>query len=118
MEWYNILIAVVGAIGGTAGIISVYHAKSNKDTIDISNFHSLIEEEREERRILREEYEEYKETVNKRVDEVKKEVEEMRNERDNMMSAILQGYACRLPATPDECPVIRRFKECANCPNK
>ena len=115
MEWYNILITILGTFGGGAGLITLYQARSNKNTIDINNFHLIIEEEREERRILRQEYEDYKESVNAKVAEVKKEVEETRQEKYDMMSAILQGYGCRLPAKPDDCPVIRRFRECQNC---
>ena len=49
MEWYNILVLLLGGFGGISGVISLYHAKSNKDTIDIKNLHSIIEEERKER---------------------------------------------------------------------
>ena len=46
MEWYNILVLLLGGFGGISGVISLYHAKSNKDTIDIKNLHSIIEDER------------------------------------------------------------------------
>ena len=54
MDWVTILVSVIGAIGGIGGIVTIYHAKSNKDAIDIQNFHSLIEEERTERKQLKE----------------------------------------------------------------
>ena len=60
MEWYNVLVLIVGAFGGVGGFISIYNAKSNKDSIDIKNFHSLLEEERTERKNLANEYHEYK----------------------------------------------------------
>ena len=56
MEWYNILVLLLGGFGGISGVISLYHAKSNKDTIDIKNLHSIIEEERKEREDLTKEY--------------------------------------------------------------
>lgn len=115
MEWYEIAIGVLGVLGGGAGLISIYQAKSNKETIDIQNFHSLIEEERREREILRTEYREYKEEVNERVAEVKKEVEAIKEERNSFLMAIYQGFRCPLPPTTDQCPVIKAFKECDFC---
>jgi hypothetical protein len=44
MEWYNILCLVLGALGGTAGLVSIYHAKSHKDTIDINNMQEMLDE--------------------------------------------------------------------------
>lgn len=143
MDWGSIILALIGSGVISTIVTAIFdlvrqkreqrakerERESKTDTIDIDNFHKLIEEEREERALLRKEYSEYKEEVNKRVAEVKEEMrqereemrrerEEMRQENNDMMSAILQGYRCRLPAKPDDCPVIKRFKECANCPNK
>lgn len=129
MDWGSIIIAVIGS-GVLSTIISAIfdsirqkreqkakkrEQESKTDTIDIDNFHKLIEEERRERELMRKEHREYKEEVALRVDEVKKEMLEMRKEREDMISAILQGYACKLPEKPDACPVLRRFKECQNC---
>ena len=118
MEWIGILISVIGAIGGIGGVVSIYHAKSNKDAIDINNFHALIEEERTERQILRKEYEDYKQSVNTRVDEVKREVAEMKAANMTMKAAIYSAYRCTLPTDIDvECPVIATYKklDCSNC---
>lgn len=115
MEWYEIIGAIVGVFGGGAGLISIYHARVKKDTIEISNFHSLIEEERREREILRKEYHEYKVDVNNKVAEVKKEVEAIKEERNNFLMAIYQGFRCPLPETTEKCPVIKAFKECGLC---
>lgn len=115
MEWYNVLVGIVGILGGGAGLISIYHAKVKKDSMEIENFHSLIEEERKEREILRTEYREYKEEVNVKVAEVKKEVEAIKEERNNFLMAIYQGFRCPLPPTTDQCPVIKAFKECDFC---
>ena len=80
MNWYDIIVILFGAVGGTTGLISLYHAKSKKDTIDISNFHSLLEEERTERKNLSQEYHEYKGIVERKVENVKKEFDELRHE--------------------------------------
>ena len=116
MEWYNIVALLIGAAGGIGGLISLYNAKSNKDTIDISNFHSLIEEERTERENLHREYNEYKEIVEKKVASVKKEFDELRAENQKMLKSIYQAYRCKLPEKLHECPVIKAFSsDCDNC---
>lgn len=121
MEWYNIVVLIVGAFGGVTGFISLYNAKSNKDTIDISNFHSLIEEERTERKELIKEYHEYRAAVEHKVDSVKKEFEELKRENQKMLKSIYQGYRCKLPQKLLDCPVIRMFTEgcsCEDCNNE
>lgn len=63
MAWYEILVLILGGFGGVSGFISLYTAKSNKDTIDINNLHSIIEEERKEREDLAKEYYQYRKFV-------------------------------------------------------
>ena len=117
MDWVTILVSVIGAIGGIGGIVTIYHAKSNKDSIDIQNFHALIEEERTERKLLREDYDEYKQTVDKRVDEVKREMALMRQENQKMSAAIYSAYRCAYPKSIDECPVWQTYEklDCMGC---
>lgn len=115
MNWADIVVMVVGAFGGVTGLVSLYNAKSNKDTIDIKNFHLLIEEERTERQNLAQEYREYKEEVNKKVDEVRHRFEKVESDNRKMLGAIYQAYRCRFPETTDDCPVIRMFNECHSC---
>lgn len=109
MEWYNIIVLLLGTVGGVGGLISVYHAKSNKDTIDISNFQRLIEEEREERRLLKEEYRGYKETVERKVGKVKADVEKMQRDNQSMITSIYQAYKCKFPQKLHDCPVVKMF---------
>ena len=83
MEWYEIgswVVGIFGGVGGVGGLVTWYNAKSNRDTIDISNFHSLIEEERRERELLRKEHYQYKEEVNKKIASVKKEFEALKED--------------------------------------
>lgn len=118
-QWVDLAVLILGAIGGTGGIISIYHAKSKKDAIDIQNFHALLEEERKERNILAEEHKAYKEEVNTKVAQVKKDFEDLRNENQRMLRAIYQAYRCRFPEDIDDCPVISMFNHngttCKTC---
>lgn len=114
MEWYEYAtwaVGLFGGLGGVSGAISWYNAKSNKDTIDISNFRSLIEEERKERELLRKEHYQYKDEVNKKIASVKREFELLKDDNQKKERAILQAYRCTLPKKLMDCPVIRMFQE-------
>ena len=115
MEWYNILMGILGLLGGGAGFISIYQAKSNKQTIDISNLSAIIEEERKERISLREEYDKYKESVDDRIRMFKEEFEKMKQDNNRYMKAIYKAYRCKYPESVSECPVIKAIESHSNC---
>lgn len=117
MDWINILLTAFAGIGGISGFYSIYTAKSNKNTIDISNYHQLLEDERQERQLLKKDFEDYKESVNSRVAEVKKEIAEMKDRNDKMRMAIHSAYRCTFPNSVDDCPVISTLNklECRGC---
>ena len=115
MEWYNILVLILGGFGGITGVISLYHAKSNKDTIDIKNLHSIIEEERKERENLTKEYYQYRQFVDQKVASVKKDFEELKAENKKMIKAIYQAYRCTFPEKMHDCPVIKTFEDSCRC---
>lgn len=115
MEWYNILLLIFGGIGGTTGVISFYQAKSNKQTIDISNLSSIIEEERRERQALRDEYNEYKESVDERIKMFKKKFDKMEVTNRNYLKAVYQAYRCKFPQNVCDCPVIKAIEDNGIC---
>ena len=124
MEWYNILVLIVGAVGGTAGLISIYHAKSNKDTIDIKNMqemldaaHQLYDSINAEREEEQEAFKKYKEENMRYVAEFKerfKKLEDRLSESEEVVlklrSSIYSCYRCTLPSKIDECPVLVAFR--------
>ncbi len=124
MEWYNILVLIVGALGGTAGFISIYHAKSNKDTIDIKNMqemldaaHQLYDSINAEREEEQEAFKKYKEENMRYVSEFKarfKKLEDRLSESEEVIlklrSSIYSCYRCTLPSKIDECPVLVAFR--------
>lgn len=99
MTWYEIIAYVVGSVGGIGGIISFYTAKPSKTRMEIDNLREVIEEERNERISLRQEYNEYKAETNEKISALK--IEHNRNER-----AILTAYKCEKIKNANECPVI------------
>lgn len=124
MEWYNILCLVLGALGGTAGIVSIYHAKSNKDTIDIGNMqnmldeaHKMYNEMNEIRQTERESFNKYKEDNMKYIEEFKVRFTKLESRLSDseevvlkLRSSIYSCYRCTLPTKIEECPVLIAFR--------
>ena len=119
MAWSEIVGVLLGAVGGISGIvggfITMYNAKSNKDTIDIKNLHSIIEDERKERETLSKEYYQYRKFVDEKVASVKKDFEELKKENQKMVKAIYQAYRCTYPDKIHDCPVIKSFEDSCHC---
>ena len=118
MEWYNILSLVLGSGGITTAIIAIYTAKPKKDKIDIENYHSLLEEERKERELVRQEFREYKEEVARYKQFFKEKFDELRNKNERLEDAINQGYKCPLIEKISDCVIIRAIEECKECETK
>lgn len=118
MEWYNILSIVLGSIGGIGGvttaIIAIYNAKPNKDKIDIENYHSLLEEERKERELVRQEFREYKEEVAKYKLFFKEKFDALQTRNEKLEDAINLGYKCPLIKEASDCIIIRAI-DCNEC---
>lgn len=115
MNWYELAMGFLGVIGGGAGFISIYQAKSNKQTIDISNLSSIIKEEREERESLRKEYDAYKESVDERIRMFKVEFDKMKKNNVKYLKAVYQAYRCTYPQNVCDCPVIKAIEESGVC---
>lgn len=115
MNWYELAMGFLGVIGGGAGFISIYQAKSNKQTIDISNLSSIIKEEREERESLRKEYDAYKESVDERIRMFKVEFDKMKKNNVKYLKAVYQAYRCKFPQNVCDCPVIKAIEESGVC---
>ena len=89
MEWYNILAIVLGALGGTAGLVGLYKAKSEKTTIDVSNMQTMLDEAHKmyddmkaEKEAGQEEFKEFKAKNNEYIEAFKKRFEKLEKRLD------------------------------------
>ena len=110
MEWYNLLIGFLGG-GAVSGIITLYNARSNKDTIDISNFQKLLDEERKEREILKQEFKNYKEGVDERITQFKIRFDKLEHKYDILKDAVNLGYKCRWIKKIEQCPILSELNK-------
>ena len=131
MEWYEIVVLIVGAFGGTAGLIGLYKAKAEKTGIDIGNMQEMLKEAHkmfdsacEEKEAIQKEFSDYKAENMKYIGEFKArfaKVEERLDKAEesvlNLKGAIYQGYRCKYPKNIEDCPVIKEYEKehCKKC---
>ena len=134
MEWYNIVLLLLGGVGGTAGLISIYKAKSEKTGIDISNMQKMLDEARkmfndacEEKEQVQKEFSDYKAENMKYILEFKGRFAKVEQRLDaaeetifDLTGAVYQGYRCKYPENVEDCPVIKEYerKHCKKCATK
>lgn len=131
MEWYNILSIVVGALGGTAGFVGLYKAKSEKTTIDVGNMqtmldeaHKMYDEMKEEKDGVNQEFHAYKEETMSYIEQFKERFTKVEQRLDRaeetvfqLKGAIYRGYRCKFPENIEDCPVIKEYEKlhCEGC---
>jgi hypothetical protein len=125
MEWYNIVTLIVGALGGTAGVIGIYKARPEKEGIVVKNMremldeaHKLYDEMKSERNAVREELNEYKDETEKRFDKLETKLDKTEDTVTQLTGVINRGYGCRYPDNPSDCPVVKEYERinCIECP--
>ena len=124
MVWYEILTLVVGAFGGTAGIIAIYKAKPEKTSIEVKNMQTMLDEAqgmyddaRKETKELREEFSKYKEENMHYVAEFKTRFAKIEDRLSKTELAVYQGYRCPFPPKVADCPVLKEYEKgnCSEC---
>lgn len=120
MAWYEIVTLLVGAFGGISGFISIYNAKSNKDTIDITNLSKMLDEAREERDIMKQEHAEMKKDMEQHLESLKEELLNIEERERKHLASIYRAYRCPLYDRQDQCPVLVTFddNQCETCTDK
>lgn len=129
MVWYEIVVALLGAFGGLAGVAafikSFWMLRPDRESKEISNDHAEIENLKEFIKIANENYDrlstEFKD-YHKRVDEkitfFKEKFDRLEQEKEALDIATMQAYRCKFPPELMDCPVLKLLKEaqsCANC---
>lgn len=126
LTWYEIVIGLLGAVGGSAGVAAFIKAflytkqereskEITNENSQIANLHAIIEENRNEYKELKKEFKEYKEEVDIRVSMFKGKFELLENKYEQLRQAVFEAYRCQLPATIDQCPVVQALKQIQTC---
>ena len=128
MVWYEIVVTLLGSLGGLAGITAFIKSfltlKQDKQTKEISNQHAEIDNLKEFIAIanenydrLKTEFKEYKEEVDSRITFFKTKFDKIEQEKEIAETANMQANRCPFPPTLDDCPVVKYLKSspCDGC---
>lgn len=126
MVWYEIVVALLGAFGGLAGVAafikSFWMLRPDKESKEISNEHAEIANLREFITIanenydrLKAEFKEYKDQVDERITFFKMKFDKMEQENEALNIATMQANRCKYPPKLEDCPVIQFLKATSKC---
>lgn len=111
MEWYNIIVLILGGVGGTGGLISLYTAKAKKSSMEIDNFKKLFDEAQEERENIRQQHLDYMKQTDEKILKLEQKIDFSDKRNAIKMRAINSAYRCKLPEKTEDCPVLQTLNQ-------
>lgn len=119
MEWSEIVqnvLVPVGAFLGGGWILNFYNAKPKKNSIEIENMRTVIDELQDVIKQNSESSKEYRKTTTEEINALKKEVRELSLRIDIKHEAIYASSGCKFVKKAEDCIVMQTFKEkCQQC---
>lgn len=119
MEWSEIVqnvLVPVGAFLGGGWILNFYNAKPKKNSIEIENMRTVIDELQDVIKQNSESSKEYRKTTTEEINVLKKEVRELSLRVDIKHEAIYASSGCKFVKKAEDCIVMQTFKEkCQQC---
>lgn len=114
MEWSEIVqnvLVPVGAFLGGGWILNFYNAKPKKNSIEIENMRTVIDELQDIIKQNSESSKEYRKTTTEEINALKKEVRELSLRVDIKHEAIYASSGCKFVKKAEDCIVMQTFKE-------
>lgn len=114
MEWSEIVQNVLvpaGAFLGGGWILNFYNAKPKKNSIEIENMRTVINELQDVIKQNTESSKEYRKTTTEEINALKKEVRELSLRVDIKHEAIYASSGCMFVKKAEDCIVMQTFKE-------
>lgn len=114
MEWSEIVqnvLVPVGAFLGGGWILNFYNAKPKKNSIEIENMRTVIDELQDVIKQNTESCKEYRKTTTEEINALKKEVRELSLRVDIKHEAIYASSGCKFVKKAEDCIVMQTFKE-------
>lgn len=119
MQWYEIGGYILGTIGtflSGAWVLNFYNAKPKKNSIEIENLKSVIDELQDVIKQNSEISKEYRKTTTEEINALKKEVKDLSLRVDIKHEAIYASSGCKFIKKSEDCIVMQTFKEkCNEC---
>ena len=128
MNWTEIL----GLIGGGAGIVAlikagidIYNARSNRNTVDISNMEKMLNDSMNRYEKLEAKFDEfqnkshqYVEGLRTRIMAIEQKSQKQEERINNMEKVINLAWRCDYAPKIEDCPVIKEYEKrrlCEDC---
>lgn len=114
MEWSEIVQNVLvpaGVFLGGGWILNFYNAKPKKNSIEIENMRTVIDELQDVIKQNTESSKEYRKTTTEEINALKKEVRELSLRVDIKHEAIYASSGCKFVKKAEDCIVMQTFKE-------
>lgn len=119
MEWSEIVqnvLVPVGAFLGGGWILNFYNAKPKKNSIEIENMRTVIDELQDVIKQNSESSKKYRKTTTEEINALKKEIRELSLRVDIKHEAIYASSGCKFVKKAEDCIVMQTFKEkCQQC---
>lgn len=128
MVWYEIVVTLLGSLGGLAGITAFIKSfltiKQDRQSKEINNEHAEIDNLKEFINIannnydrLDKQFKDYKKEVDERITFFKAKFDKMEQEKEIAEAANMQANRCPFPPAIEDCPVIKYLKNapCEGC---
>lgn len=103
MAWYEILVGVLGAVGGVGGFVSLYKAKPAKVQMEIGNLQEAL-------KTVSEEHARYKESAEGMIASLRARIEKVDKRNAVMDMAIRSAFQCQHVKDSEECPVLVNYQ--------
>ena len=130
MDWMN-FIQVGGGFAGIVALvkvgIDVFNARSNRNTVDISNLEAMLKDSMERYKNLDTKFEKFQKDSHTYVEQLRgrivKQEEKTNNliDRVNILEKVINlAWRCKYPESIQDCPVIAEYEKrnCGECENE
>lgn len=111
LDILNFAGVAIGVVGGTGGLISLYHARSNKTKLDIENMQKLLDGATKQAEVYRKELSEYKAETTKYIEDFKARFDKIERRADWFERLVLLAYRCKYAA---ECLLLKEYEKKEN----
>ena len=126
MVWYEIVVTLLGSLGGLAGVAafikSFWMLRPDKEAKEINNQHAEIENLKAFIDIanqnydrLSQQFDKYHQQVDARITFFKDKFDKMEQEKNALEIATMQAYRCQFPPELNDCPVVKILKATQSC---
>lgn len=104
MTWYEILVGLLGTVGGLGGLLSVYKAAPQKRALEIENLIATMDREKKYA-------DEYREMADKKIEGLLERIDKLEARNKIYEMSIISAYRCRMVDDVKKCLALSTLSE-------